>query len=109
VRLLWAALVLLGAIPGVKLVEMIQNRESSLCCGGGASTIYLDRYIQEHVPDRLADRRVEQATATKAEILAVACPYEPSRFEDAVKMTGHEGKLEVRDIVEVVAESMDLV
>jgi Fe-S oxidoreductase len=99
----------LQAIPGVKLVEMIQNRESSLCCGGGASTIYLDRYIQEHVPDRLADRRVEQAMATKAGILAVACPFEPSRFEDAVKMTGHEGKLEVRDIVEVVAESMDLV
>ena len=99
---------LLQAIPGVKLVEMIQNRESSLCCGGGASTIYLDRYIQEHAPDRLADRRVEQAAATKAGILAVACPFEPSRFEDAVKMTGHEGKLEVRDIVELLADSMEL-
>jgi len=100
---------LLRAIPGVKLLEMIQNRESSLCCGGGASTIYLDRYIQERVKDRLADRRVLQAAATKAETLAVACPYEPSRFDDAVKVTGQEGKLVVRDIIELLADSMELV
>ena len=99
---------LLQAIPGLKLVEMIQNRESSLCCGGGASTIYLDRYIQDRVKDRLADRRVQQATATGAGTLAVACPYEPSRFEDAVKITGNEEKLVVRDIIELLAESMGL-
>jgi len=100
--------ILLQAIPGVKLVEMIQNRESSLCCGGGASTIYLDRFIEDCLKDRLADRRVQQAAATKAEVLAVACPFEPSRFEDAVKVTGHEGKLVVRDIIELLAESMGL-
>jgi Fe-S oxidoreductase len=100
---------LLRAIPGIKLLEMIQTRESSLCCGGGASTIYLDRYIQDRVPDRLADRRVQQAAATKAETLAVACPYEPSRFDDAVKITGLEEKLVVRDIIELLAESMELV
>jgi len=100
---------LLQAIPGVKLVEMIQNRESALCCGGGASTIYLDRFIEERVKDRLADRRMQQAAATKAEILAVACPFEPSRFEDAAKITGQEGKLVVQDIIELLAESMELV
>lgn len=99
---------LLQAIPGVKLVEMIQNRESSLCCGGGGSTVYLDRFIQDRVKDRLSDRRVEQAAATKAEMLAVACPFEPARFEDAVKITGQEGKLVVRDIIELLAESMEL-
>lgn len=100
---------LLQAIPGVKVVEMIQNRESSLCCGGGASTIYLDRFIQERVKERLADRRVLQAAATGAESLAVACPFEPSRFEDAVKVTGNEAKLKVQDIIELLAESMELV
>jgi Fe-S oxidoreductase len=99
---------LLQAIPGVKLVEMIQNRESALCCGGGSSTIYLDRYIQERVKERLADQRILQAVATGAGVLAVACPFEPSRFEDAVKITGHEGKLAVRDIIEMLAESMEL-
>lgn len=97
---------LIRAIPGIRLVEMIQNRESSLCCGGGASTIYLDRFIQARVKDRLADRRVQQAAATGAEILAVACPYEPARFDDAVKLTGYESKLKVLDIIELLAESM---
>ena len=38
--------------------------------------------------------------------LAVCCPYEVSRFEDAVKSTGNEGKLVVKDIIELVVESM---
>ena len=100
---------LLRAIPGLKLVEMAPNRESSLCCGGGGSTIYLDHFIQEHVKDRLADRRVRQAAATGANILAIACPFEPARFEDGAKMTGNEGKLLVRDIIELLAESMELI
>ena len=100
---------LLKALPGVKLVEMAQNRESALCCGGGGTTTYLDRYIQEQTKDRLADRQVQQAAATGAQILATACPFEPARFEDAVKLTGHEGKLAVRDIIELLAESMELV
>ena len=61
---------------------------------------------EDRAKDRLADRRVQQAAATKAETLAVACPYEPSRFEDAVKITGYEGKMIVRDIIELLAESM---
>jgi len=101
--------ILLNAIPGVKLMEMTPNRESALCCGGGGSTIYLDHFIQERVKDRLADRRVRQAAATGAGILAVACPFEPSRFEDGIKMTGNEGKLVVREIIELLAESMELV
>jgi Fe-S oxidoreductase len=100
---------LLRAIPGLKLAEMIQNRESSLCCGGGATTIYLDRFIQDRVKDRLADRRILQAVATGAETLAVACPYEPARFEDAVKLIGQEGKIVVRDIIELLVESMEIV
>ena len=43
-----------------------------------------------------------------AEILAVSCPYELSRFEDAAKVTGLEGQLKVRDIIELLAESMEL-
>ncbi len=99
---------LLAAIPGLQMVEMVQNRESSLCCGGGSTTVYLDRFTQQHLPERLANRRVLQAAATKADVLAVACPYEPARFEDAVKLTGQEGKLQVLDILELLAESMEL-
>jgi hypothetical protein len=39
-------------------------------------------------------------------MLVVCCPYEVSRFEDAVKSTGNEGKLLVRDVIELVDEAL---
>ena len=41
-----------------------------------------------------------------ADILAVACPYEAPRFEDAAKMVQGAGQLVVKDIAELLAESM---
>jgi hypothetical protein len=35
----------------------------------------------------------------------VSCPFETSRFEDALKSTGHEGRLVVRDILELLDAS----
>ncbi|MBN2580030.1 MAG: (Fe-S)-binding protein [Pirellulales bacterium] len=99
---------LLGLIPGVELVEMERNRENSLCCGGGGGGMWLDAHIVAHGGHRLSDERIRQAAATGADTLAVSCPYELSRFEDAAKVTSLEGKLRVRDIIELLAESMDL-
>ncbi|MBN1396213.1 MAG: (Fe-S)-binding protein [Pirellulales bacterium] len=99
---------LLKLIPGVKLVEMSRNRDDSLCCGGGGGGMWLDAHIVANGGRRLSDERVQQAADTGADTLAVSCPYELSRFEDAAKVTGLEGKLKVRDIIELMAESMDL-
>ena len=41
-----------------------------------------------------------------SDVLAVCCPLEVSRFEDAVKSTGNEGRLVVKDIIELVVESI---
>ena len=99
---------LLEAIPGVKLVEMARNRDNALCCGGGGGGMWLDGHITEHGGHRLSDERVRQAAETGADVLAVSCPFELSRFEDSVKVAGMEGKLAVRDIIELLAESMGL-
>ena len=50
----------------------------------------------------------KQAAATGAEIMAVSCPYELSRFEDSIKVAGLEDRLRVRDIIELLAYSMGL-
>jgi Fe-S oxidoreductase len=99
---------LLQLIPGVKLVEMSRNRDDSLCCGGGGGGMWLDAHIVAHGGRRLSDDRVRQAVDSGADTLAVSCPYELSRFEDAAKVTGLEGQLKVRDIIELLAESMEL-
>ena len=99
---------LLTAIPGIKLVEMDHNRENSLCCGGGGGGMWLDGHIVNNGGERLSDRRVQEAVDVKADILACSCPFELSRFEDSAKVIGAEGQLKVRDIIELLAESMDL-
>lgn len=98
---------LLGAIPGVKLVEMAHNRINSWCCGGGGGGMWLDTYYKEKGYERLADRRVREAVATGADVLAVSCPYEVSRFEDSLKVLGFDKRMVVRDVVELLAEAME--
>ena len=98
---------LLTAIPGLNLVEMPRNRENSLCCGGGGGGMWLDTYVSDHMPTRLSEKRVLEAASTGAEILAVACPIDLLRFEDAIKTQGLDGRLEVKDILELVSEAME--
>ncbi len=97
---------LLEAIPGVRLVEMAHNHASSLCCGGGGGGMWLDGFQWEKAHARLSEWRVREAVDAGANILAVACPYEPPRFEDAVKSTLPAGQLVVKDIAELIAEAL---
>lgn len=98
--------VLLRAIPGITLVEMPRNRENGYCCGGGGGGMWLDSFSRDYTKMRLSDRRVIEAVETGAQGLAICCPYEVSRFEDAVKATGNEGRLDVRDIAELIDTAM---
>ena len=67
--------------------------------------MWLDSFNAKHIDERLSERRVREAVEVGADVLAVCCPFEVSRFEDAVKSTGNEGKLVVRDIVELIDEA----
>ncbi len=96
---------LLRAIPGLELVEMGRCRENGYCCGGGGGGMWLDSFSKEHTTMRLSERRVREAVEYGADVLAVCCPFEVSRFEDAAKSTGND-KLVVRDILELLDESM---
>jgi Fe-S oxidoreductase len=99
---------LLTAIPGVELVELSHQRMNSLCCGGGGGGMWLDGFQWEKAHTRLSEWRVREAMAVNADILAVACPYEPPRFEDATKTIEGAGQLKVREIAELIAESMEI-
>jgi Fe-S oxidoreductase len=98
---------LLQAIPGVKLVEMTHSGVNSICCGGGGGGMWLDTYYAAKGCERLSERRVKEALDTGANVLAVSCPYEVSRFEDALKVVGGDKRMVVRDVVELLAEAME--
>lgn len=94
---------LLAAVPDLKFQELLRCKAQGYCCGGGGGGMWLDGFMADHVNERLSENRVREAVATGAEVLAVCCPYEVSRFEDAVKSTGNAGKLDVLDIIEILA------
>lgn len=91
----------LESIPGVTLLEFDRSRGRSLCCEGGGGRMWMD------VPGpKLAETRVEDAVAAGAEVIAVACPFCLLTIEDAVKTTDNEGKIQVKDVGEIVAEAL---
>jgi len=59
----------LRAIPGLHLVEMAENREHALCCGGGGDVEMGDPELTE----KIAHTRLEQAWGTGADVIATAC------------------------------------
>lgn len=93
----------LKSVPGLELVEMPDSRENSLCCGGGGGRIWMDTPKGE----RFSDLRLGQAVDVGAEVLATACPYCITNFEDS-RLARQDGEgLEIRDITEIIAEAMD--
>ncbi len=90
----------LGGIPGLTLMDEMNTRENSLCCGGGGARIWMETKKGE----RFSDILVEQAVELGAEVLATACPYCILNFRDSILTMGREDVLEVKDISEIVDE-----
>jgi Fe-S oxidoreductase len=96
---------LLAAIPGVEFVEMSHTHSNSLCCGGGGGGMWLDGFQWEKAHARLSEWRVREAVKVEVDILAVACPYEAPRFEDATKTVIGAEQLIVKDITELLVDA----
>lgn len=92
----------LGAIPGITLVEMPRSKEWSLCCGGGGGRMWTESGADE----KMAEIRVREAAATGAQVVVTACPFCFSNLDDAVKTAGFEERLAVKDLTELVSESL---
>ena len=58
---------------------MPESRKNSLCCGGGGGRIWMETPKGE----RFSDLRLAQAVGTGAQVLATACPYCITNFEDS--------------------------
>lgn len=88
--------ILLGAIPGLKLVEMDRIKGWSFCCGNGAG-------VAEVNPDLLESasrNRMTEARLTGADALVTACPL----CEGALTAAGG---MEVLDLVSLVLDHME--
>jgi Fe-S oxidoreductase len=95
---------ILRSIPGVEFQDLDRSRERSVCCEGGGGRMWAEG---TNVEERLAHQRVRDAVDLGAEVLAVACPFCLLTLEDAVKILGLDDKLQVMDIMELVAQATE--
>ncbi len=88
---------------GVELVEMPRSFNRSYCCGAGGGRIWMEDV--EGVKERPAESRVREAAALGVTTLVVACPKDLVMFQDALKTAGLEGKLAIKDVIDLVEEA----
>jgi Fe-S oxidoreductase len=91
------------ALRNGRLVELPRSRAKSFCCGGGGGNTW---YTVE-AEKKCSVIRIEEAQRLAPNVLAAACPYCISMFEDASKVLGTSEKMPVRDIAELVAEALE--
>jgi Fe-S oxidoreductase len=91
----------LASIPGVALLDEVQCRENSLCCGGGGGRIWMEEH---HL--RINHQRMDEAIAVSANTVVTACPYCLIMMEDAIKDKEKSETMKALDISEIVAKSI---
>jgi Fe-S oxidoreductase/nitrate reductase gamma subunit len=86
---------------GNDVVEMPRNGTRSLCCGAGGARFWME----EHTGKKVNNERAEEALATEADEIAVACPFCFVMLDDGVKELGR-GDVPVRDIAMILADGI---
>ena len=91
---------ILKAVPGLKLVELENNRLKSVCCGGGGNVEMVDPDLSGAV----ARKKLEEIQRTGANIMVTSC----QQCIRTIKGKARKEKLdlEVVDITELVLKAM---
>ncbi len=96
------------AALGVELIEMPRNRANAFCCGAGGGRIWMKELRPEGVR-RPSEQRIDEAVALGGiDYFVVACPKDVTMYEDAIKTSGHQGEIQLRELSELVLEALDI-
>lgn len=88
------------------LVEMKRCKTTGLCCGAGGAQMFKE---PEKGNKDINIERAEEALATGATTIAVACPFCMTMMSDGVKNKEREGQVNVKDLAELIAEAQGLI
>ncbi|MBA3647952.1 MAG: (Fe-S)-binding protein [Chitinophagales bacterium] len=87
------------------LKEMKRCGSKGLCCGAGGAQVFKE---EEPGKKRVNAERAEEAIATGAKTVAVACPFCMTMLDDGLKHAGGENAPKLKDISELIAEAQGL-
>ena len=87
------------------LIEMKRCKTTGLCCGAGGAQMFKE---PEKGKKDINIDRAEEAIATGATTVAVACPFCMTMMSDGIKNKEKEADVKVLDIAELIANAQDL-
>ncbi len=87
---------------GSQVVEMERHGTRSFCCGAGGARFWME----ERTGKKVQIERAEEALATDADEIAVACPFCFVMLDDGVKELGRDD-VPVRDIAMILADGLE--
>ena len=74
-----------------------------MCCGAGGARMWME----ENTGKKVNTERSQEAIATGASRIAVACPFCYVMFDDGVKGEGKDEEVRVQDIAEILWEAIE--
>jgi Fe-S oxidoreductase len=88
---------------GCDLVEMPRHGFNTFCCGAGGGRIWMN---DSSAGERPSESRIREAAALGVDQFVVACPKDFVMYTEAVKTTGHDDRLQVVDLVQLVDQAV---
>ncbi len=88
---------------GANLKEMTRSGDKGFCCGAGGARMFME----ETIGKRVNVERVEEALQLAPQSIATACPFCLTMLTDGLKAKEADEKTAVKDIAEVLADTMD--
>lgn len=87
------------------LVEMKRCRQNGLCCGAGGAQMFKE---PEKGKKDINIERMEDVLESKANIVAVGCPFCMTMMRDGVKHFNKETEIEILDVAEITVRNNNL-
>jgi heterodisulfide reductase subunit D len=86
-----------------EIVEMKRCKTNALCCGAGGAQMFKE---SEAGKKEINHERSEEVNATRASVVAAACPFCNVMLNDGATST--DSSVEVKDLAQLIVEAADL-
>jgi len=93
----------LQTVPQLKLNEVVQSKNRTFCCGAGGGSVWKE----EKEGSRINHKRLSQLMEAHPETIAVSCPFCMIMMDDAVKGKNLDEQVQVKDMLEIISESLE--
>ncbi|MHA1385799.1 MAG: (Fe-S)-binding protein [Candidatus Helarchaeota archaeon] len=94
--------IIIKNIPGIIFNELEENKENSLCCGGGGLAKVTDNSISLGI----GSKKIADFIKKNVNLIVTCCPACLQNLQDALEKS--EEKIEIKDLHELIIETLGL-